>query len=88
MATPTGEEIYYCPECGWFSAPNGFTGKCPHCHGLIKAMRCSRCMHAWWPKRSSPPRVCPHCKSPYWNRRRNRSRNDKDNYKGGDSNGN
>lgn len=73
MVTRSGDEVYYCAECGWIRAPNGYTGVCPVCHSPMKVMRCNRCMHVWWPKKNSPPRVCPRCKSPYWNRTRSRS---------------
>ncbi len=33
--------------------------------------RCERCGHEWVPRdKSREPRVCPHCKSPYWDRPR------------------
>ena len=34
--------------------------------------RCERCGHQWLPRGDSAeePRVCPRCKSPYWNRPR------------------
>ena len=34
--------------------------------------RCLRCGHEWVPFKSSveQPRVCPRCKSPYWNKAR------------------
>ncbi len=34
--------------------------------------RCERCGHEWVPRESSAsePRVCPKCKSPYWDRPR------------------
>lgn len=32
--------------------------------------RCSRCGHEWVPRNEAPPRVCPKCKSPYWDRER------------------
>lgn len=33
--------------------------------------RCERCGHEWVPRRENEePRVCPKCKSPYWNRPR------------------
>lgn len=33
--------------------------------------RCERCEHEWIPRESATePRVCPKCKSPYWNRPR------------------
>jgi hypothetical protein len=35
----------------------------------VLGYRCERCRHEWVPIRSSQePRVCPKCKSPYWNR--------------------
>jgi DNA-directed RNA polymerase subunit RPC12/RpoP len=36
----------------------------------VMGYRCTRCGHEWVPMRSSvgPPRVCPTCKSPYWDR--------------------
>ena len=30
---------------------------------------CQRCGHEWVPRTDQPP-LCPHCKSPYWNRPR------------------
>ncbi len=39
--------------------------------------RCLRCDHEWIPRLASPPRLCPRCKSAYWDtpRRWSRSRN-------------
>lgn len=28
--------------------------------------RCHRCEHEWLPREDRRPRVCPRCKSPYW----------------------
>lgn len=41
----------------------------------IMGYRCSRCDHEWIPRGDSEeePRVCPKCKSPYWNRPRKTS---------------
>lgn len=37
----------------------------------VKGFRCERCGHEWVPKDiTKEPRVCPKCKSPYWNRPR------------------
>lgn len=38
----------------------------------LMGYRCSRCGHEWVPMKaaSGPPRVCPSCKSPYWDRPR------------------
>lgn len=33
----------------------------------VKKYRCLRCGHEWIPHGSEPPKVCPKCKSPYWN---------------------
>jgi|ERR1700684_4304277 predicted Zn-ribbon and HTH transcriptional regulator len=37
----------------------------------VMGFRCERCGHEWVPRESdSEPRVCPRCKSPYWNKPR------------------
>lgn len=37
----------------------------------VMGFRCERCGHEWVPRESdSEPRVCPKCKSPYWNKPR------------------
>jgi len=34
----------------------------------IPAYQCERCGHIWIPRKSEEePKVCPKCKSPYWN---------------------
>jgi Zn finger protein HypA/HybF involved in hydrogenase expression len=34
----------------------------------IDAYKCERCKHIWRPRKlDDEPRVCPKCKSPYWN---------------------
>lgn len=34
----------------------------------IPACQCERCHHVWVPRSAEDePRVCPKCKSPYWN---------------------
>lgn len=34
---------------------------------------CTRCEHEWMPRNiEQHPRVCPHCKSPYWDTPRQR----------------
>jgi rubrerythrin len=40
-------------------------------------LTCGRCGHNWRPEGDSPPRVCPSCKSPYWNKPRKRIRPEK-----------
>lgn len=38
---------------------------------LIRGHKCYRCGHAWRPYNfEETPRVCPKCKSPYWDRPR------------------
>jgi predicted Zn-ribbon and HTH transcriptional regulator len=34
----------------------------------VKGFRCERCGHEWVPRDiEQEPKVCPKCKSPYWN---------------------
>jgi DNA-directed RNA polymerase subunit RPC12/RpoP len=34
----------------------------------VMGYRCERCKHEWVPReKDQEPRVCPKCKSPYWN---------------------
>jgi hypothetical protein len=39
----------------------------------VMGYRCERCGHGWAPRVDAEPRVCPKCKSPYWNRARRRA---------------
>jgi predicted Zn-ribbon and HTH transcriptional regulator len=37
-------------------------------HITLDAYRCERCGHEWVPRaKGEEPKVCPKCKSPYWN---------------------
>ena len=36
----------------------------------VLGYRCERCGHEWVPRNDRPPKVCPKCKSPYWDRER------------------
>lgn len=36
----------------------------------VWGFRCERCGHEWVPRNEPEPRVCPKCKSPYWDRPR------------------
>ena len=38
---------------------------------------CERCGHEWFPRIDAEPRVCPKCKSPYWDRPRQERKNTK-----------
>jgi len=35
---------------------------------MVKVYKCKRCKHEWAGRLSRPPRVCPACNSPYWNK--------------------
>jgi len=38
---------------------------------MIEGYRCERCGHEWAPREKEvTPKVCPKCKSPYWDRPR------------------
>jgi len=37
----------------------------------ITQLKCLRCNHEWFPNKPAPPKHCPKCKSPYWNKPRN-----------------
>lgn len=32
----------------------------------VAGFRCERCGHEWVPRGAKKPKVCPKCKSPYW----------------------
>ena len=36
----------------------------------LMGYRCERCKHEWLPRNKEAPRVCPKCKSPYWDKPR------------------
>ena len=38
----------------------------------IKGYQCERCGHEWFPRLERKPTMCPKCKSPYWDRKRER----------------
>jgi len=42
----------------------------------LEGYSCERCGHRWI-FRNKDVRVCPKCKSPYWNRKRKRGKNGK-----------
>lgn len=33
---------------------------------------CLRCGHCWYPRKPEKPTVCPKCKSPYWDKEKER----------------
>jgi predicted Zn-ribbon and HTH transcriptional regulator len=36
----------------------------------VEGYKCERCAHEWVPREANAPKVCPKCKSPYWDRPR------------------
>ena len=36
----------------------------------VKECKCERCRHKWITRSNAIPKVCPKCKSPYWDRPR------------------
>ena len=36
----------------------------------LPELECNRCNHKWNPRTPKEPKVCPKCKSPYWNKER------------------
>jgi len=37
---------------------------------VVEGYRCERCNSEWIPRKKDYPKVCPRCKSPYWDRKR------------------
>ena len=33
----------------------------------MEKLKCERCKHTWYPRTPKKPKVCPSCKTPYWN---------------------
>ena len=49
---------------------------------LILGNKCYRCNHRWVQREKDKPRICPKCKSPYWDRPKTKfTKNDKKNGK-------
>ena len=40
----------------------------------VDAWECERCGHIWKPRSEEKPKVCPKCKSPYWDRAKKASK--------------
>lgn len=36
----------------------------------VNGFKCERCKYEWIPRKKDYPRVCPNCKSPYWDKPR------------------
>ena len=43
----------------------------------ILANKCCRCKHTWIPRVKNKSKVCPKCKSPYWDKPRKNKNNNK-----------
>ncbi len=69
---PKGRIVLRCTACGRrFPVPDParFRWQCPCCGMFMRELECSRCGHVWSPRGyGSLPRICPACKSPYWDR--------------------
>ena len=37
----------------------------------MKELKCLRCSHKWYPRTPKIPKLCPSCKSKYWQEKRN-----------------
>lgn len=45
---------------------------------LILGNKCYRCGHKWVQREKDKPRICPKCKSPYWDKEKTKfTKNDK-----------
>lgn len=42
----------------------------------LPILTCIRCSHKWVPRKDIPPKSCPNCRSPYWNKERVRKVDD------------
>jgi len=40
----------------------------------LSQLKCNRCEWEWFPRALALPKICPKCKSPYWNKARTRRR--------------
>ena len=43
----------------------------------IKGYKCERCKHEWIPRAKEHPTICPSCKSPYWDKPRKITKEEK-----------
>jgi len=41
---------------------------------ILRGYECARCGHKWVPRDDDKPKVCPKCKSPYWDKPRSHPR--------------
>lgn len=73
--------MLWCADCGKWSPvsdPQHCSWRCPQCGAFLRLLRCGRCGHEWSPRTFGRlPKICPKCKSPYWDREKCRE------YRGG-----
>lgn len=41
---------------------------------VLPTLTCTRCQHTWHPRQPQPPKFCPQCRSPYWDKPRRNPR--------------
>ena len=78
---PYARRMYRCDSCGWVICRNRVDGHCPKCNSEFTTAECTRCGHRWRPRTPLTeriPKVCPKCKSPYWDRERTKMTGDAD----------
>ena len=39
---------------------------------MLNKLKCLRCFHSWYQRTPVDPVVCPKCKTPYWNKPKNK----------------
>lgn len=44
---------------------------------IILGNKCYRCLHKWVQREEEKPRICPKCKSPYWDKPRQKEKKKK-----------
>lgn len=70
--------VLWCDACRRFvPTPGGYNGYCAACGRPLLKLRCTRCGTEWFPRNPLKlPKTCanPNCKSPYYNRERERYR--------------
>ena len=62
------ETHYFCEDC-YLDFLLGMNKKADELIGQLR-LYCLRCVHSWPPRGSEKPRICPKCKSPYWDRKK------------------
>ena len=60
-------------ECEFFLTGNTVQGIPKGMKVEITRLECKRCGHVWIPKQEEV-RICPHCKSPYWDKERRKKK--------------